>query len=219
MIVLSVDIYSSTFMQIILFALLSAVLLVSAISLFIRPAKRTIRASLVEANTGHIIDISSAETSIGRAKACDVIISVMSVSRFHAVLSKRKTGWMIFDTNSTSGTYVNGEKVEKKAILNDGDSLIFGDKEYIFYSTAVTTRQQITPKSGSRGKSVRNTSHNARTNTSGNRDDGIEYKSPKKSSSSRNTNSNSRKKPRQTAIQSDDSSVEYNSPKNRNVKK
>lgn len=140
------DIYSSFFLQIVLFILLAFVLLISAISLFIKPAKRTIRASLVESSTGHIIDIGQSETSIGRAKSCDIVVSDISVSRFHAVLSRRSTGWMIFDTNSTSGTVVNGKKIDKKISLNDADTIKFGKSEYIFYSTAVTTKQQIVPK-------------------------------------------------------------------------
>lgn len=138
--------YSHFFLQVLLFSLLAFVLIISAVSLFIKPAKRTIRASLVEASSGHIIDISQSETSIGRAKTCDIVVSGKSVSRFHAVLSKRSTGWMIFDTNSTHGVVVNGNKIEKKINLKDGDRIKFGSIEYIFYSTAVTTKQQIIPK-------------------------------------------------------------------------
>ena len=138
--------YSHFFLQVLLFSLLAFVLIISAVSLFIKPAKRTIRASLVEASSGHIIDISQSETSIGRAKTCDIVVSGKSVSRFHAVLSKRSSGWMIFDTNSTSGIVVNGNKIEKKTNLKDGDRIKFGSSEYIFYSTAVTTKQQVIPK-------------------------------------------------------------------------
>ena len=145
-IILPADIYNSFFLQILLFICLSAVLLISAISLFIKPAKRTIRARLVEASTGHIVDISRAETSIGRAKTCALVISDLSVSRFLAVLSKRKSGWIIFDTNSPAGVKVNGKKIDKKTELKDGDALLFGKTEYVFYSTAVTTRQQVVPK-------------------------------------------------------------------------
>ncbi len=130
------------FVQILLFVLLCAVLLISVISLFVKPAKRTIRASLVEPLNGHIIDISQSETSIGRAKTCDITFTDVSVSRFHAVLSKRSTGWFIFDTNSTCGIIVNNKKIDKKIQLADGDSIRLGKKELIFYSTAVTTRQQ-----------------------------------------------------------------------------
>lgn len=169
---MTVDIYNSFFVQILLFVLISFVLIISAVSLFIKPAKRTIRASLVEASSGHIIDISQAETSIGRAKSCDIVISDMAVSRFHAVLSRRSSGWMIFDTNSTAGIIVNDKYIEKKAHLEDGDSIILGKSEYIFYSTAVTTRQHIVPptpadsapKPAKHRKSSRNISHSAKNN-------------------------------------------------------
>ncbi len=143
---MSIDIYSSVFMQFLMFALLAAVLLTSVISLFIKPAKRIIRASLVNAANGKIIDISRSETSIGRARTCDVVINDMTVSRFHAVLSKRSNEWLIFDTHSTSGTKVNGKIIQEKATLKDGDYIKFGVVEYVFYSTAVTTRQQLVPK-------------------------------------------------------------------------
>lgn len=143
---MTIDIYSNFFMQMLLFLLLAIVLIISVVSLFIKPAKRTIRASLVDSENGHITDISRSETSIGRAKACDIVISDISVSRFHAVLAFRSSGWMIFDTNSSAGIRINGKKIEKKLNLKDGDSILLGNTEYIFYSTAVTTRQQIIRK-------------------------------------------------------------------------
>lgn len=169
---MTVDVYNSFFVQILLFVLISFVLIISAVSLFIKPAKRTIRASLVEASSGHIIDISQSETSIGRAKSCDIVVSDISVSRFHAVLSKRSSGWMIFDTNSTAGIILNGKYIEKKAYLEDGDSIILGKSEYIFYSTAVTIRQHIVPKTSADSaprpvktqKSGKNTSHSSKSN-------------------------------------------------------
>ncbi len=146
--------YNSYYLQIALFALLFAVLFISVISLFIKPAKRTVRASLVEAESGHIYDISQFETSIGRAKTCDIVIADSSVSRFHAVLSRRSAQWMIFDTHSMSGTVLNGRKIDKKHSLKDGDKLCFGSTEFIFYTTAVTTRQQVSAKSKKNGKST-----------------------------------------------------------------
>ncbi len=133
-------------LHIILFVLLFFALMIPAISLFIKPAKRTIRASLVETATGHIIDISQSETSIGRSRSCDISIPDMSASRFHAVLSKRKSDWIIFDTNSTYGVIVNGEKIDKKCFLEDGDVINLGRKEYVFYSSAVTTKRKLVPK-------------------------------------------------------------------------
>ncbi len=172
---MSIDIYSSFFVQVVLFALLALVLLISAMSLFIKPAKRTIRASLVDDKTGHIIDICQAETSIGRAKACDLVISDASVSRFHAVLSKRKNGWIIFDTHSTAGVRVNGNQIEKKELLNDGDAIVFGKTKYIFYSTAVTTRQQVVPKTRQSSQRSQTTKHKKPINTDTKNDKTVRY--------------------------------------------
>ena len=61
---LQIDMLGGFLVQVILFVLLALVLIISAVSLFIRPAKRTIRASLVDTASGHIIDISQSETSI-----------------------------------------------------------------------------------------------------------------------------------------------------------
>lgn len=184
MIFVPTEAYGNFLVQVFLFALLAAVLLISAISLFIKPAKRTIRASLVEASTGHIIDISQAETSIGRAKACDVVITDISVSRFHAVLSKRKSGWMIFDTNSTPGVLVNGEKIEKKSLLHDGDTIHFGNTEYIFYSTAVTTRQKVVPKTRTPAQDERPKYRKPRSKS----DDRNVYRDPKRKTGGNTTN-------------------------------
>ncbi len=189
---MAIDIYSSFFLQMLLFVLLAAVLVISVVSLFIKPAKRTIRASLVETDSGHIIDISRSETSIGRAKACDISISDISVSRFHAVLSKRSSGWMIFDTHSTAGIKINGKKIEKKSALSDGDSILLGNTEYVFYSTAVTTRQQIVRKAKNETKerpvyrkqkpdSDRNIEYKKKQTTSKNSDTDIRYEKKTKS--------------------------------------
>lgn len=186
---MEIDIYSSFFLQMLLFVLLATVLIISSVSLFIKPAKRTIRASLVEAATGHIIDISQSETSIGRAKSCDIIISDISVSRFHAVLSKRSTGWMLFDTNSTAGIIVNNKKIEKKMRLNDGDNIKLGNSEYIFYSTAVTTRQQIIPKT----KRQVQPKQVDRRNASPANKSGVQQKTDNRKKKTTNTNNNTRR--------------------------
>lgn len=135
-------VYDSFLLQVLLTACFALGLLIPAISLFIRPAKRTIRASLVNAANGHIVDISSAETSIGRSNTCDLILTDGTVSRFHAVLSYRQKEWMIFDTHSTAGVLVNGQKIENSAGIKDGDRLRFGQTDFIFFSTAVTTREE-----------------------------------------------------------------------------
>ncbi|MDY3937583.1 MAG: FHA domain-containing protein [Oscillospiraceae bacterium] len=116
-----------------MFILLLIILTVSVVSLFIRPAKRTIKATLVDDFDGGLIDISHAETSIGKAKTCDIVLTYMSVSRFHAVLSNSQNGWMIYDTHSSYGTFVNGKAIDKKSELKSGDVIQIGAGEFTFY--------------------------------------------------------------------------------------
>ena len=129
-----------------MFILLFIILTVSVVSLFIRPAKRTIRATLVDDFDGGLIDISHAETSIGKAKTCDIVLTYMSVSRFHAVLSNSQNGWMIYDTHSSVGTFVNGQKIDKKSPLKSGDVIQIGAGEFTFYDGEPPARR--TPGTG-----------------------------------------------------------------------
>ncbi len=62
------------------------------------------------------------ENSIGRAKGSDIVIEDPTVSRSHCVLLRRKEGWFISDSDSKSGTKVNGETIKngrKKVNIND----------------------------------------------------------------------------------------------------
>lgn len=70
--------------------------------------------------------ITNWETSIGRSNACDVVLNYASVSRFHAVISKHKKGWIVTDTHSSSGTYVHNKRIEEPTVINDGDVVCFG---------------------------------------------------------------------------------------------
>lgn len=83
-------------------------------------------ACLIDETTGKEYVIRNWETSVGRSNACDIVLNYSTVSRFHAVISKHKKGWVVTDTNSSSGTYVNRKKADEPLIVNDGDSISFG---------------------------------------------------------------------------------------------
>ena len=83
-------------------------------------------------DTGNTIDILFYENSIGRSKVNDIILLDPSASRFHAVLSLRRNGWIITDTDSKSGVRVNGEKVEKCAGVRQGDVITMGSTDLTF---------------------------------------------------------------------------------------
>ena len=89
-------------------------------------------ATLTDKATGDIYEISSWETSIGRARLCDVVLAYGTVSRLHEVITRRKKSWIIFDTNSSLGIKVNGLIVKSKASLYDGDVITLGDVDFTF---------------------------------------------------------------------------------------
>jgi len=72
------------------------------------------------------------ENSLGRSKHCDVVLNYPAVSRFHAVIVRRKEGWAIIDTGSSGGTKLDGQPVERRAQLRHGQKLNFGSFDFVF---------------------------------------------------------------------------------------
>lgn len=66
-------------------------------------------------------------------------IGLPIISHKHARLEKKNDGVYITDLDSRNGTFVNGEIIipGQKNRLNNGDSVIFGDVEFIFESAAM----------------------------------------------------------------------------------
>lgn len=95
-------------------------------SLLQSKAPKVTPACLIDEATGDEYLITNWETSVGRSSACDIVLQQPSVSRFHAVISKHKKGWVVTDTNSSSGTAIGNTKIEKNAVIKDGDIVSFG---------------------------------------------------------------------------------------------
>ena len=70
--------------------------------------------------------------SIGRGNTCDLRLSDPSVSRKHASLVLYEDGWAIEDSGSTTGTYLNGQKVTSPQLLFDGDTITMGSTNLKF---------------------------------------------------------------------------------------
>lgn len=102
------------------------ILLVSVVSLFRNRPRLHKMAQLVDQNNGAVIDIDRWETSIGKSRANDVVLPLDSVSRFHAVIAKKRSDWVITDTFSKNGIQVNGKQVDGKAVIADGDIITIG---------------------------------------------------------------------------------------------
>lgn len=102
------------------------------LSLLLGHPKEKIYAFVTNLSTGEKHPLNMWETSIGRSTTSDIVIPVMSISRSHAVISRRINGWYIYDLNSSLGTFVNGEKIDNKATLQSGDVFSLHEVEFRF---------------------------------------------------------------------------------------
>lgn len=87
---------------------------------------------LIDLADGETYPLNMWETSIGRSGANDISVGYNTVSRNQVVISRRIDGWYVYDLRSKSGTRVNGEKIEKNALIHNGDILTFGLMQYRF---------------------------------------------------------------------------------------
>jgi cell division protein FtsW len=70
---------------------------------------------------GELIPINHWENSIGRSRLSDIVLPISFISRNHAVLSYNGRDWSIADIGSKGGIEVNGEKINQKTAVNEGD--------------------------------------------------------------------------------------------------
>lgn len=118
-----------------------AVTLTCIASLFRNRPRVHKMAQLIDKNNNSIIEIEHWETSIGKSKANDIVLPFPSVSRFHAVIAKKKKDWVVTDTFSKNGIFVNGNKVEGNAVIEDGDVIEIGGVPLQFQCAEALSRK------------------------------------------------------------------------------
>ncbi len=72
-----------------------------------------------------VVPIAREWTRIGRSLAADVRFDDPTVSRRHALIVRQADGVRVLDDRSLNGVFVNGERVEWRA-LRDGDEIVVG---------------------------------------------------------------------------------------------
>ena len=84
-------------------------------------------------------------TRIGRKLDNDIVIHDLRVSRYHAEISKMGETYFIHDLNSTSGTFVNDQKVIE-TVLTNGDKITLSATEIIFSNSldSIETKKRST---------------------------------------------------------------------------
>jgi hypothetical protein len=81
---------------------------------------------LIEQRTGEERELLKPIVLIGRAEYCDLCVPDATVSREHARIRRRLTGYYIEDLGSRHGTWLNGVRVRGSAKLRDGDVIAVG---------------------------------------------------------------------------------------------
>lgn len=75
--------------------------------------------------------LPSSVTVIGRRHSCDLCIPLMSVSKKHCQLNHDGGVLKIRDLDSSNGTYLNGKRVDKEAVIQAGNSIKIGPLTFV----------------------------------------------------------------------------------------
>ncbi len=86
-------------------------------------------------------------TRIGRSLAADVRFDDPTVSRRHALIVRQHDGVRVLDDRSLNGVFVNGERVEWRA-LADGDEIVVGRYRLLFADVQHAAEGALAPAAG-----------------------------------------------------------------------
>jgi pSer/pThr/pTyr-binding forkhead associated (FHA) protein len=67
-----------------------------------------------------LIPLTKTVTTLGRQLENDLVFHEEFLSRFHAEIIHENDKYVLYDKDSTSGTFVNGKKIDR-CVLNSGD--------------------------------------------------------------------------------------------------
>lgn len=103
---------------------------------------------------------------IGRSRENDLVLDNLSVSRHHLQIRSHQGRYVLFDMNSSNGTYLNGARVTRKELL-DGDQITVGKHVLVWHDESQQStvledpddpvdKESTKPRRGPRGRSQDN---------------------------------------------------------------
>jgi len=81
--------------------------------------------------------LDAEQVSVGRHPSSDIFLDDISVSRRHAVFTRRDGGYVISDLGSLNGTYVNRDRIDGDILLSGGDEVQIGKYRLIYFPGAL----------------------------------------------------------------------------------
>jgi pSer/pThr/pTyr-binding forkhead associated (FHA) protein len=88
---------------------------------------------------GRTLILQEGTYDVGRMSDCWLTLDDELVSRYHARLHVTADGFVAEDLGSRNGTFVNGERIEGRKPLGDGDKLRIGREVMVVLGTGDTT--------------------------------------------------------------------------------
>lgn len=73
-----------------------------------------------------VIELSSRPMTIGAYSDNDLVIDEITVSGYHAMITKEGDQWLLKDADSTNGTRLNGEYIKEPVFIKQGDEIKIG---------------------------------------------------------------------------------------------
>lgn len=107
------------------------------------PYARLVRHSPID-EAPREIALSQDKILIGQGEQCDVSIPHASIAYEHVCIKRRQQGYVLFDLQSQTGTYVNGRPIVEN-LLRDGMRVRIGEVEFIFYGATGLTYDSSHP--------------------------------------------------------------------------
>jgi len=109
-----------------------------------QPARLVLRTASGGKLQEYLLD--KAEIAIGRAPESNILLANDGLaSLMHAVVRYENDQYYLHDNRSANGTFVNGNLIDERVPLHNGDQIGIGEHELIFYYTYNSpTRQQTT---------------------------------------------------------------------------
>jgi pSer/pThr/pTyr-binding forkhead associated (FHA) protein len=99
-----------------------------------------------------MIPLEKRVTRLGRQLDNDVVLHDESISRFHAEIRYEDGKYILYDNNSTAGTYVNSKRVDR-CVLISSDLISFSYVQIMFVNNnaklagkAMGTTQNLHPE-------------------------------------------------------------------------
>lgn len=94
--------------------------------------------SVDSSNKWHSISLPGKQMlTIGRENSCDIILPHVSVSKVHAKIIRKSSGWYIEDNGSTNGIIVNNKRISGKEKLHEKDVISITNSKLIFTSAII----------------------------------------------------------------------------------